>query len=41
MSPGFKKAINPPALNLEQFIRTEVPLAWADQRIALGWGHQD
>jgi DNA invertase Pin-like site-specific DNA recombinase len=30
--------LHPPQLNLEQFMKTEVPLAWAEQRIALGWG---
>ncbi len=27
----------PRRLNLETFMRTEVPLGWADQRAVLGW----
>jgi len=29
--------LQPPDLNLERLMHTEIPLAWSDQRIALGW----
>lgn len=32
--------LHPPELNLEQFMKSDVPLAWAEQRIALGWAHR-
>ena len=31
--------LHPPELNLEHFMEIDVPLAWAEQRIALGWRH--
>jgi site-specific DNA recombinase len=33
--------LHPPELNLEQFMKTDVPLAWAEQRAALGWPPSD
>jgi hypothetical protein len=33
--------LHPPELNLEQFMTTDVPFAWAEQRNALGWVHPD
>ena len=33
--------LHPPGLNLERLMKTEVPLAWAEQRVVLGWAHAD
>jgi DNA invertase Pin-like site-specific DNA recombinase len=33
--------LHPPELNLEQFMTTDVPFAWAEQRNALGWVNPD
>ena len=33
--------LHPLEFNLERFMKTDIPLAWAEQRIALGWGHSD
>jgi site-specific DNA recombinase len=45
LAPDLQRDIlagrHPPTLNLEQFMKTEVPLAWSKQRIALGWPRAD
>jgi site-specific DNA recombinase len=33
--------LHPSEFNLERFMKTDVPLAWPEQRIALGWVHPD